>query len=54
MPYKIIRRKTEYAVKNVKTGKTYGYTTQAKSEAQMRLLNAIEHGFVPRKILGKK
>ena len=44
----------EYAVKNVKTGKTYGYTTQAKAEAQLRLLNAIEHGFVPTKILGKK
>ena len=54
MPYKISRKGMEYAVKNVKTGKTYGYTTQPKAESQLRLLNAIEHGFVPTKIVGKK
>ena len=54
MPLKVIRRGTEYAVKNMKTGKTHGFTTQAKAEAQMRLLNAIEHGFIPTKIIGKK
>jgi len=54
MPLKIVRKGNEYAVKNVMSGKTHGYTTKTKAEAQMRLLQAIDHGFVPRKIVGKK
>jgi len=48
MPLKIIRRGNEYAVQNIKTGKTHGFTTKEKAEAQMRLLNAIEHGMIPK------
>lgn len=54
MPLKLTRKGNEYAVKNTMSGKTYGYTTKTKAEAQMRLLQAIDHGFVPRKIVGKK
>ncbi len=49
MPYTISKKGTEYAVKNTKTKKTYGFTTKAKAESQLRLLNMIEHGFVPKK-----
>ena len=54
MPYSLSRKGNEYAVKNVMSGKTHGYTTKTKAEAQMRLLQGIEHGMVPRKIVGKK
>ena len=51
MPLKLVRKGNEYAVKNVSSGKTHGYTTKTKAEAQMRLLQAIDHGFVPKKIV---
>ena len=51
MPLKIVSKVEngvhKYAVKNLRTGKTHGWTTLIKAEAQMRLLNAIEHGFIP-------
>jgi hypothetical protein len=52
MPYMLIHHvkngKVEYAVKNKQTGKNHGWTTKAKAEAQMRLLQGIEHGLIPR------
>ena len=52
MPLKIVHRvsdgKVEYAVKNTQTGKTHGWTTKTKAEAQMRLLYGIEGGMVPK------
>jgi hypothetical protein len=51
MPLKIIHKAVDgcikYAVKNMETGKTHGFTTKEKAEAQMRLLNAIDHGYLP-------
>ena len=38
--------KLDYAVKNVESGKTHGWTTLRKAEAQMRLLLALDHGYV--------
>jgi hypothetical protein len=39
-----------FGVKNVKTGLMHSYhTTLTKAKAQIRLLNAIDHGFIPRK-----
>lgn len=54
MPYKIICRKNRsvpfYEVKNKETGRVSAkHTTKAKGEAQIRLLNAIEHGWKPKK-----
>ena len=53
MPYKIVSKviggEVKYAVKNTQTGKTHGYTTKTKAEAQMRLLYGVEHGMIPRK-----
>ena len=41
-----------YRVMNTATRKVHSkHTTKEKAEAQMRLLNAVEHGFVPRKII---
>ena len=52
MPYQIVHKivdgKVRYAVKNKNTGKTHGWTTREKAEAQMRLLQGIEHGLMPR------
>jgi hypothetical protein len=31
-----------YAVKNTKTGKLHGYTTEEKAKAQMRILNQVD------------
>ncbi len=47
MPYTLQRKGNEYAVKTIATGKTHGFTTKEKAEAQMRLLNAIDKGYVP-------
>jgi hypothetical protein len=41
MPFKLTRKGNEYAVKNTMSGKTHGYTTKTKAEAQMRLLQGI-------------
>jgi hypothetical protein len=42
MPYKIVHGVkngvVKYAVKSTKTGKTHGWTTKEKAEAQMRIL----------------
>ena len=44
MPYKIVREPKGYAVKNIKTGKLHGYTTEEKAKAQLRLLQALQRG----------
>jgi hypothetical protein len=53
MPYKIVHKlvdgEMKYAVKNVDTKKTHGWTTKDKAEAQMRLLYGIEGGMIPKK-----
>jgi hypothetical protein len=56
MPYCIVSRvhagQVQFAVKNEETDKTHGWTTKEKADAQMRLLRAIDHGFVPSKVGG--
>ena len=46
MPYKLVRKKGGYVVRNLKTKKEYSNTPIPKdrAEAQMRLLQMIEHG----------
>ena len=53
MPYAIERTGSKGTVMNTKTGKEYSKKPipLASAKKQMRLLNAIEHGFVP---LGQK
>jgi len=49
MPYVVrkIRNKNLYSVKNSKTNKIHSYaTTKTKAMNQVRLLNAIDHGFI--------
>ena len=56
MPYCIVQRvyagQVQFAVKNKETDKTHGWTSREKAEAQMRLLRAVDHGFVPSKVGG--
>lgn len=41
-------RKNAYRVKNAKTGVVHAKaTTKKKAESQIKLLNAIDHGFKP-------
>jgi hypothetical protein len=49
MPYgKFKLNGNKYEVKNVETGKVHAKgTTKVKAEKQMKLLNAIEHGYKP-------
>lgn len=49
MPYEIIKlRDSKYKVKNAKTGDVLAKgTTKEKAKNQVRLLNAIEHGYKP-------
>lgn len=48
MPYATEKLDHQYSVFNKETGKFRAKaTTKAKAEKQLRLLNAIEHGFVP-------
>lgn len=50
MPYKIrkLRNQDLYSVKNVETGKIHAHaTTKANAKKQVKLLQAIDHGFVP-------
>jgi hypothetical protein len=49
MPYKIIQKSARrYSVINPKTGKVYAKKTTLKNaKRQIRLLNAIDHGFKP-------
>lgn len=50
MPYKIEKRGNKYAVINAETGEVHARgTTKQKAEAQVRLLNAQDHGFKPDK-----
>jgi hypothetical protein len=50
MPYAIMKETGgKYQVMNVDSGRKHGKTTKKKAEAQMRLLRALEHGFIPRK-----
>jgi hypothetical protein len=51
MPYKLIKHKDGTAsVKNAETGQYHSKkTTLAKAKAQIRLLQAIDHGFRLRK-----
>lgn len=46
MPYKIVKRKNGFVVKNMETGKEYSNKPISKenAEAQLRLLLMIEHG----------
>lgn len=52
MPAKITKTKTGKYKVSTPNGTHAKGTTKAKAKAQQRLLNAIDHGFVPRK--GKK
>jgi hypothetical protein len=49
MPEKMFKLNgNKYQVKNVATGQVHSKgTTKAKAERQMRLLNAIDHGYKP-------
>ena len=51
MPYAILKHGNCYKVTNTATGKVHAEcTTEAKAEAQVRLLRGIEHGTLkPRK-----
>jgi hypothetical protein len=51
MPYSIRKVKDDvYRVKNKETGRVISKgTTKTKAERQVRLLNALEHGYVPTK-----
>jgi hypothetical protein len=44
MPYRIIKRDGKFAVQTKTTGKTHGYTTKPKAQAQMRLLSFLSQG----------
>lgn len=41
MPYQVIKKNNKYAVENIRTGKTHGYTTKPKADAQKRILDMI-------------
>jgi len=52
MPYEMSLKGGEYVVRNKQTGKLHAKgTTKAKAAAQLRLLNAVDHGWKP---TGKK
>lgn len=48
MPYTLLQRGSGYVVKNTATGKEHSKKPipKKRAEAQMRLLQAIDHGFV--------
>jgi hypothetical protein len=51
MPFVIrkIRNKNLYSVKNSKTNQIHSYaTTKTKAMNQVKLLRAIDYGFIPR------
>ena len=50
MPYGIIHNPDKsYSVINTETRKIHAkHTTKAKAQAQVRLLQGIEHGMIPR------
>lgn len=41
MPYELTTENGLYAVRNKDTGHTYGWTTEDKAKAQLRILEAI-------------
>jgi hypothetical protein len=48
MPYKMEPSDGGYRVVNSQTGRVHAkHTTKEKAIAQMRLMNATEHGWVP-------
>jgi hypothetical protein len=49
MPYKLKEIGGEYEVMNVQSRKTHGKTSKKNAKAQMRLLQAIEHGYIPKR-----
>jgi hypothetical protein len=49
MPYKLKEIGGKYEVMNVQSRKTHGKTSKKKALAQMRLLQAIEHGYIPKR-----
>jgi hypothetical protein len=49
MPYKLKKIGGKYEVMNLDSGKKHGKTSKKKAESQLRLLRAIDHGFVPKK-----
>ncbi len=53
MPFSLIKHPHGvYSVINTETGHLHAaHTTKEKAQAQMRLLNALHHGFIP---TGKK
>ena len=52
MPYLLTKVKGGYKVVNRDTGVIHSkHTTKTKAESQIRLLNAIDHGFTPKKII---
>lgn len=49
MPYDIQKVGSKFRVMNLESGSpTAKRTSKTKAEAQIRLLRAIEHGYVPR------
>jgi hypothetical protein len=53
MPYKIVHKFIDgiqnYGVMNLMTKRIHGWTTKDKANAQLRLLYAIDNGFIPNK-----
>lgn len=50
MPYKILKNGNMFAVVNSVTGKVHSYgTTLAKAQHQINLMNAVDHGWKPKK-----
>lgn len=53
MPYIIKKKQNCYSVVNENTGKIYSFcSTKENAQKQKKLLNAIDHGFIPRQIGG--
>lgn len=50
MPFSIERRGDKWIVRNEETGDVKGtHDSEEKAKSQLRLLNAIKHGFTPKK-----
>jgi len=50
MPYEVVHKGTGVVVRNKATGKIHAKnTTKRKAAAQLRLLNAVDHGWKPSK-----
>jgi hypothetical protein len=47
MPYEIKKTGHKFEVVNIETGQTHGRTTKKKAQKQLRLLNAVAHGWKP-------